>query len=480
MRVGITYAVVAWLIIQVAATTFGSFGIPEWAFRFVVIMLCVFFPVAIILAWAFELTPDGIKTTKSAQKETEDSKVHSKKRNWMAYATGAILPTLIFGILAAVFYFQAKSSDSELSALNSSLTASDKSIAVLPFTNVSTEPDSEIFATGFHDELLTTLHKIGDMKVISRTSVMQFKENPPPTPEIARMLDVAHVMEGTIQRVGDQIRINVQLINASEDSHIWAEIYTRDFKDVFALQTELAKRIAAELRSTLTPEEERNIATPLTKNLQAYELYQQAELTGTEIFDQDSAGLEEFQEVERLFDQAIDLDPTMAVAYAGRSLWHTATMLRFSDRSESRISMAESDALRAIELDPDNGLGYLALGRKFRFAGLSTEDIDFAIGWEGRVKALERARQEYRKALQRMPGDPRVWTDIGDTYRTTGDFEAKLENIQHAYTLDPLDLDSWYSLVITLAQVRRYDEALAYFTPREELDGHAGLKLRLL
>ena len=278
MRVAITYAVVAWLIIQIAVSTFEGFGIPVWAFRFVVIMLGLFFPVAIILAWAFELTPEGIKTTKTTRQEnvdTEETKAHSKKRNWMTYAVGAILPSLIFGILATVFYFKARSASDELVMITSTLAEveNDKSIAVLPLENLSPDPDNAYIADGIHEDLLTYLGKIHDLFIIGRASTMHYLDTPKLPRDIGRELGVRYLMNGSVRQAGETIRITVKLLEAETGAQRWAETYNRPFSDVFSIQTEIAKAVAGELEAFLSPEELADVEKPLTDNETAYQFY---------------------------------------------------------------------------------------------------------------------------------------------------------------------------------------------------------------
>src|SRR5437667_6718786 len=236
-RVAVAYAVVAWLLIQIATQVFPFFEIPNWAVRLVVLLLIIGFPIALILAWAFELTPEGLKRTETA--DAEHLPTRSRTRTWIyvVVITGAIS--------IGVFYFgryrSSKQSEStELSA---------KSIAVLPFENLSRDPDNAYFADGIQEEILTRLAKIADLKVISRTSTQRYQSKPGNLSEIAKQLGVANILEGSVQKATDQVRVTVQLIQVASDSHLWADTFDRKLTDIFGVESEIAKAIADALQA---------------------------------------------------------------------------------------------------------------------------------------------------------------------------------------------------------------------------------------
>jgi TolB-like protein len=309
MRVAVTYAVVAWLIVQVAATTFDSFGIPEWAFRFVVIMLGIFFPVAIILAWAFELTPDGIKTTKHAREEQGNTPVsanQARKGNWLTILFAAGLPTLIFGALA--IYFYATRSDSNSSLSTSSEVEYDKSIAVLPLANMSPDSGNAFFADGVHEDILTNLSKVRELLVISRTSTMQYRNTVKTMKEIGSELGVRYLVEGSVRKAGDQVLVTVQLIDSQTGGHLWAESYDRKLDDIFAIQAAVAKDIAGQLQAVLSPEEIEKIEYRPTENQEAYDYFVQARQIG--------GGPRSVPRRINLLEKAVTLDPEFADAWS--------------------------------------------------------------------------------------------------------------------------------------------------------------------
>src|SRR5947199_789704 len=298
-RVAVAYAVVAWLLIQIATQVFPFFEIPNWAVRLVVLLLIIGFPVALILAWAFELTPEGLKRTETADAEHLPTRFRTRTWIYVVVITGAIS--------IGVFYFgryrSSKQSEStELSA---------KSIAVLPFENLSRDSDNAYFADGIQEEILTRLAKIADLKVISRTSTQRYQSKPGNLSEIAKQLGVANILEGSVQKAADQVRVNVQLINALTDAHLWAETYDRKLTDIFAAETEIAKTIDETLQAKLTGSEKNSIAKAPTANPEAYELY----LKGRFFWNKRTG--EDLHKAIGYFEQAIAKDPNYALAYGG-------------------------------------------------------------------------------------------------------------------------------------------------------------------
>src|SRR5512132_2324522 len=236
-KVAIAYAVVAWLLMQIATQVFPFLEIPNWAIRLVIMLLALGFPIALVLAWAFELTPEGLKRTEWADREPARP---SRNKAWRQ---------------------------------TESVKIPAKSIAVMPFENRSEDKANAYFADGIQDEILTLLSKIADLKVISRTSTQQYQSRPRNLTEIAKQLGVATILEGSVQKVADQVRVNVQLVNAQTDSHLWAETYDRKLTDIFSVESEIAKGIAESLQAKLTGREEQALAVRPTNNPEAYDAY---------------------------------------------------------------------------------------------------------------------------------------------------------------------------------------------------------------
>ncbi len=237
-RVAVAYVIAAGGVIQLASAVFPAWELPNWALRLVVVLLLAAFPIALILAWAFDVTPQGIRATPPLHAPTAGSR-YRRRNIFLLLALGLL-------ISGAAGFFLLPRADA---------TKMEKSIAVLPFENFSDKPENAYFADGIQDDILTNLSKIGDLKVISRTSVMGYRGKQKNVRQIGKELDVSAILEGSVRREGNRVRVNVQLINATNDQHIWAKDYDRDLTDVFAIQTDLAQEIAKELRAQLSPGE---------------------------------------------------------------------------------------------------------------------------------------------------------------------------------------------------------------------------------
>ena len=338
MRVAIAYTVVGWVIMQVADLTFEGFGIPIWAFRFVMLCVILGFPIAIILAWAFDLTPDGIKTTKKADVERGDAPVSEKQqrnRNWFTFLFGAAVPTLIFGALAVFFYIRSGGAIKESGA--------DLSIAVLPLDNLSPDQENAFFADGMQEDILSKLSQIEALRVISRTSTLVYRDSVKQSREIGEELNVRYLVEGSVRRIGDQVRITVQLIDAALDEHLWAGNYNRTLDDIFAIQAEVAKEIAEKLHTVLSPEEVEKIEYRPTENQQAYDFYVRAR-----ILADTTDGV--WDEKTRLLESAVALDPGFEEAWAWMAHEYSYWWLNsLNDRNQEPVSDRKAKSLNAIE-----------------------------------------------------------------------------------------------------------------------------------
>jgi len=251
-KVAVAYAVVGWLLIQVATQVFPFLEIPTWMIRLVILLTALGFPVALIIAWAFELTPEGIKRTEVADAERQ----HSRGGVWIAVV-------VVAAVLSLGLFFIGRYTAPKVTRTSESLA---KSIAVLPFENLSRDPDNAYFADGVQEEILTRLAKIADLKVISRTSTQRYQSKPDNLSEIAKQLGVANILEGSIQKAGDTVRVSVNLIQAASDSHLWADTYDRKLTDILGVESEIAKVIAEQLQAKLTGREEQALAVKPTNN----------------------------------------------------------------------------------------------------------------------------------------------------------------------------------------------------------------------
>src|SRR5213079_2979426 len=292
-QVAVAYVIAGAGIIQLASAAFPAWELPNWALRLVIVLLLIGFPIALILAWAFDLTAQGIK----AAPTSGPSGSHLRRNVITLVAAGVVVSA------AAGFFLLPRVSAHKV----------DKSIAVLPFESLSDEKENAYFADGIQDDVLTNLSKIGDLKVISRTSVMSYRGKTSNVREIGKALGVATILEGSVRRIGNRVRVNVQLINADTDEHLWAEDYDRDLTDVFAIQSDLAQKIARELQAKLSPTEKAQIERKPTENSEAYLAFLQAHdlFTGMDKFRSNT------EKAEQLFEKATKLDPNFAGAFAG-------------------------------------------------------------------------------------------------------------------------------------------------------------------
>src|SRR5436189_348099 len=297
-RVAAAYIIAAGGIIQLASAAFPAWELPNWTLRLVIVLLLTGFPIALILAWAFDVTPQGIRATSSAAAP----RTHRRRNVIMLVATGVVVSAV------AGFFLLPRASARKI----------DKSIAVLPFESFSDDRENAYFADGIQDDVLTNLSKIGDLKVISRTSVMSYRGKASNVREIGKALGVATVLEGSVRRIGNRVRVNVQLINASNDEHLWAEDYDRDLTDVFAIQTDLAQKIVRELQAKLSPVEKAQIERKPTQNGEAYLTFVQAH----DLFTRPDKFRADTERAEQLFEQATRLDPEFAGAFAGLAWVH--------------------------------------------------------------------------------------------------------------------------------------------------------------
>src|SRR5256714_11114938 len=302
-KVAVAYAVIAWLLIQAASILLPTFEAPPWVMKAFVVVVAAGFLLALVIAWAFEMTPEGMKRTENVR---PDEKIPQWSRR--KFAALILVITICAAALLGYQVFRARPTTPGTSE---SPNVPLKSIAVLPFENLSEDKANAYFADGIQEEILTRLSKIADLKVISRTSTQRYKTAPPDLKEIAKQLGVANILEGSVQKESGQVRISVQLINALNDSHLWAETYDRKLIDVFQVETDLAQKIAASLEAKLTGSEQRAIAARPTENTEAYQLY----LKGRFFWNKRTGA--DLKTAGEFFERAIAADPTYSGAYAG-------------------------------------------------------------------------------------------------------------------------------------------------------------------
>jgi TolB-like protein/predicted Zn-dependent protease len=435
-KVAIAYAIVGWLVMQIAATVVPALHLSDAITSAVVLLVILGFPIALIIAWAFELTPEGIKRTD----EIEPGR-RSRNRAW-------IYVIVIAGATSIGLFLLGRFTAAPKQVASNSV--STKSIAVLPFENLSRDPDNAYFAEGIQDEILTRLAKVADLKVISRTSTQHFKSSPENLPQIAKQLGVANILQGSVQKVADRIRVNVQLINATTDAHLWADIYDRKLTDIFAVESDIAKTITDTLKVKLTGSEKNAIAKAPTANNEAYELY----LKGRFFWNKRTAV--DLRKSIEYFNQAIERDPKYSLAYAALAQAWVLLPAYNGGAPNDCFPQAEAAAGEALALDDNSADAHAALG-----VVKSIYDFDFA----GSIP-------EYERAIQLNPNDATAhhWL-ANDSLSALGQSENEIAEMKRALELDPLSLIINANLGVAYIHARRFDEAIEQLRKTVEMEG---------
>ncbi len=434
-KVAVAYAVGGWALAQGIAQVFPVFGIPNWAIQLIVLAIAIGFPVALVIAWTFELTPEGIKRT-----ETADSMPPTMGRKKYAW----IYIVVIGGVISVALFFLGRYTVGNKTTAASTDGISNKSIAVLPFENRSEDKANAYFADGIQDEILTRLSKIADLKVISRTSTEHYKSAPQDLPEIARQLGVAHVLEGSVQKSGDAVRVNVQLIKAANDSHLWADTFDRKLTDIFLVESEVAKAIAEQLRAHLSGREEQVIAAKPTDNPGAYDAYLRGLAYSLKTANTTANALG----AQKYLREAVRLDPEFALGWALLSYvdarGHITQTLQptLALREEARQA-----AETALNLQPNLGEAVLAKGY-YHYACL--KDYDTAVGY-------------FEQAHQFLPNSSRIPESLAYVARRRGQWDRSESYFNEAERLDPRNVNLLFQHAISYIFVRRFPEALRKF-----------------
>jgi TolB-like protein/Tfp pilus assembly protein PilF len=428
-KVAVAYIVAGWALSQGIAQVFPVFEVPNWAIRAIVLLIIVGFPIAVVFAWFFEITPEGIKRTEVA----DAARQHSRGKAWIyVVVIGAIVSIGLFllGRYSAATY-DAASARTEPAAIPA------KSIAVLPFENLSDDKNTAYFSDGITEEILNALAQIPNLKVAARRSAFQFKGNDLDLRKIGQALGVAHILEGSLQKAGDQVRINVQLVDVQNGLQAWSEKYDRKLDNVFAVEDEIAKAIATKLRVQLTGGAGQPLVVDSTNNPQAHELY----LRGLTLLAARGPGL---REASDLFQQTVKLDASYAQAWGALAITELLLPSYGLDSFEDALPRGESAAQRALSLDPNTPSAYVAVGLADTF----------------RCRWLE-ADQAFRRALVLAPGDAEAVNQYAQFLSTVGQLEASLREIERAQQLDPLSPIIGVIHAGALAALRRDDAAEA-------------------
>ena len=427
-QVAVAYVIAGGGIIQLASAAFPAWDLPNWALRVVIVLLLIGFPIALIFAWAFDITAQGIRATPDAAAP----KTHRRRNVIMLVVTGVIISA------AAGFFLLPRVAAHKV----------DKSIAVLPFQNLSDENENAYFADGIQDDVLTNLSKIGDLKVISRTSVMQYRGKATNLREIGKALGVSTILEGSVRRSGNKVRVNVQLIDANTDEHVWANDYDRDVTDVFAIQSDLAQKITEALQAKLSPAERSQVTRKPTENGEAYLAFVQANNLASSFED-----FERLKQSEQLYERAVELDPNFALAMARYSQLES-WIVHDRENTPARREKARSLAERALQLQPDLPEAHLAVG----------------FCWYYGDQNYDAALREFEIARRGLPNDSAVYLAIGAIQRRQGKWAESTANLEKAVSLNPKDAWPLQNLTYNYGMVRNYDAANKTIDRALELD----------
>lgn len=426
LRAAALYAAAAWVLVQVATQVFPFFDIPNWTVRLVVVAVIAGFPFALVISWFYELTPQGFKP----EIEPDQAAAAPARRKSLLKAALLSAAAVAAAVLIAAVLVPRKAAPAG---------STQPSIAVLPFRNLSNNTDTAYFAEGIQDEILTRLARIGALKVISRTSTAHYASAPADLPQIAAELSVDNIVEGSVQRSQDEVRINVQLIRAGGDANIWSETYDRKLNDVFGVESEVAKAIADALRAKLTGEEERTLDAAPTQNADAYDQY----LRGL-VFDLRTFEPANLSSAAGFLRSAVQLDPQFALAWARLARIDANLAYQGFDPSASLCDKAGQEAATALKLQPHLGEAHLAQGYYFY---LCKTDLD-------------QAQASFELARLDLPGSAEVLEAMGRIEHRRGAWDKAVGTMQQAAQLDPRNTALLASYALTQAQMRQFPQAL--------------------
>ena len=456
-KVAVAYAVIGWLLVQVATQVFPFFEIPNWAVRLIVLLIVIGFPIALIMAWAFELTPQGLKRTEDADLQVQ---AHRKTHAWIYIViVGAAFSIGLFFIGR---YTARNPNGATRTGEATGSPIPQKSIAVLPFENLSDEKGAAYFADGIQDEILTKLASIADLKVISRTSTAKYKSKPEDLKTVSQQLGVANVLEGSVQKAADKVRVNVQLIDARADSHLWAKTYDRDMKDVFAIQSEVAQEIADSLQAKLSPAEANTVARAPTKDTQAYDFFLKGEFeqrAGNRNFRPES-----FDQAEVWYKEAIARDPNFALAIAQLAICRLRRHWLTDPLSDAEVIDAGNLAKQALALAPDLAEAHVAMG-VFHYYGF---------------RDYEPALTEFQRAIKLRPNNSEALQFIAAVHRRQGRWNATLDELKQSLGQDPRDANIAGTIAETHSLLRNWQAAEEMAGHSLAIDPHEALGMRVL
>ena len=427
-KVAVAYLVAGWALSQGIAQVFPVFDVPNWAIRAIVLLIIVGLPIALVLAWMFELTPHGIKRTETANAMPATSR--QNKRAW-------IYVVVIGGLVSIGLFFLGRYSAPTAAPLPA------KSIAVLPFENLSEDKANTYFADGIQVEILTRLAKIADLKVISRTSTQQYQSKPADLAKIAKQLGVANIVEGSVQKAADQVRVNVQLVNVQTDSQLWAETYDRKLIDIFSVESEIAIRIAESLQAKLSGHEEQALAANPTNNLEAYDAY----LRGLAFETRSNYSSDALFKAIDFYGLAVQLDPNFALAWARLSGAHALLYFLHNDTTAARRDAAKRALENAQKLQPDSPETLLFLG--------------YYQYWVLRDYGL--AKSTFERVSKMLPGKSEVLYALGAVAEREGNWDQRIAYWERGLALDPRNPALLTEVAVAYAVGRHFSAALKLY-----------------
>src|SRR6184192_2027296 len=428
-KVAFAYIVAGWALAQGIAQVFPVFGVPNGIVRLIVVLIVIGFPIALIFAWAFEITPEGLKRAEEA--DAMPAFARPTNRTWM------YIVVVGTAISLALFFLGRYTAGTR-----TTLSGGKKSIAALPFASLSGDKNDAYFADGVQDQILTNLAKLSDLKVISHTSVRQYKTGAERNiREIGRQLGVAYIMEGSVQRARDRLRINAQLIDARTDTHIWAETYDRTAADLFAIQSELAQSIVTQLKAKLSPQQKAEIEERPTQDLDAFELYLQAKTIVDSYLNATDVRAAMLQALKSL-DDAIKRDPNFVSAYCYAARANDLLFFFDLDPTPDRISLAEAAVNTALRLRPDSAEAHFAQA-----------DYYFRC-----LRDYDRAQEELAIARPGLPNSTPFFILSGYINRRRNHFHEAERDFSTAFALDPRNPNAYNLLADTYLLQRRFPE----------------------
>jgi TolB-like protein/Tfp pilus assembly protein PilF len=419
-RVAAAYIVAAGFLIQIASAAFPAWELPNWSLRLVIALLLVGFPIALILAWAYDITAEGIQITPKTGAH--------RRRNLILLIVTAVIVSASAG-----FFLLPRAVWHKV----------DKSVAVLPFQNLSSDPDNAYFANGIQEEILTRLAKIADLKVISRTSTQQYQSKPGNFAEIAKQLGVANILEGSVQKAADQVRVNVHLVNAQTGSQLWAETYDRKLSDIFVVESEIAKGIAESLQAKLTGREEQALAARPTNSPQAYDVY----LRGLAFEARSNYSSDAILKAIDFYERAVQLDPNFALAWARLSGANAILYFNRNDTTAARRDAAKEALENAQKLQPNSPETLLFLGY---YQYWVQRDYELAKATFGRVSKM-------------LPGNSEVSYALGAIARREGLWDESVAYWERGLALDPRNTALLTEVAWTYAAFRQFPTALKLY-----------------